>query len=270
MRNDIEKKFPLPKAIAYVLLSVVVVWGTLFISWWYHDYTVKRRTQDSRFTIQGIVSSCLDPDFLSSRQLATILALATKEPKNLYAFDLQEAEMRCKSFPAIKTAHLSRLRPNAICISYEMRKPYVRMAEFENVALDKEGYPLPLFPIYSPKRLPEVYLGLQSLLWNEQVASDEFIVASELLQYLDQVLPNTFRVSRIDTHNMRSVSRGRQEIVLVLEGGVCRRYLRLHASNYKKNIQHFLALIPTLDLISTQLGQIIDMRCYGFALVKSI
>lgn len=264
MRNDIEKKFPLPKAIAYVLLSVVVVWGTLFVSWWYHDYTMSERTKDKAFTIQGIVSSCPGPDFLSSKQLATLLGLATKEPQNLYLFDPHNAERIFKGFPAIKTSSISRLRPNAVFIRYELRKPFVQLVEFENTALDSDGYPFPLFPVYSPKRLPEVYLGLAQISWNEPIATEEFRVACELLHYLEEVLPKTVRVTRIDTHNIKSPSRGRQEIVVVLD----KYYLRLHATDYKKNIKQFLALLPTLKTMNENKQQIIDLRLSGFALVK--
>ncbi len=272
-KKVVDKKVPLPRALAYVALSVVLIWGTFFLSWWYHDYIVKQRMKDDRFIIQGILTSTPDADCLSSNQLAYLLGLDKERSINLYTFDPDLAELSLKSFAACRTAQVRRIRPNAVSVTYEMRRPKFRLIDFEDVAADDEGYPFSLAGIYSPKRLIGLYLGVDSLTANKPLDCPEFSLAKEVLACLETTLSKTVRITRIDTHNVFSSSRGLREVVVGLEDAGQERLLRLSTDRYPDNLRHYLSIKQTLDELleprgQSQVPQIVDFRGVGFALVR--
>lgn len=271
MRKEVEKKVPLPRALFYVLLSVVVIWGVLFLSWWCHDFIVKQRMEDERFTVEGVVVCATGPDVLPSWHLTALLGLTTLTPQNLYSYDIAKAENAFALYPACREAQIRRVRPNALYISYEMRKPKFHLVDFENVAIDEDGYPFFLSPIYSPKRLVQLQLGVSSLQANCALSSDEFYTAKKVLGYLELFLPKSMKVVKIDTQKLFAPSRGLREIVAVVENKSHRYYLRLPTKEYKKSTRYFAALIPTLEQMKTAevTSQVVDLRGIHFALVKN-
>jgi hypothetical protein len=265
MSKDIEEKLPLYRALLYIALSVIAIWGTLFFAWWYHSIALEKRQNNAQFTLKTIVSSSKTGDSLTIQQIAELLHITGETPTNLYRIDPIQAKIELESYPAIKSAVVKRLRPNALFIEYELRTPYFLLRDFENVAIDKEGYPFYLFPIFTPKKIPELYVGIQDISWNIPIRLEEYTCAVELAEYIEKTYPKDIKLLRIDTHNMHNASRGMQEIVVIFEERARRFYVRLDVHEYKKGLKHFLYLRP-----GDTPERVVDLRYNGFALVKNL
>lgn len=264
MSRDVEGKLPLTRALFYILLSVVILWGTLFGAWWYHGYILEKRQKNAAFQLRMLLSSSKTQDSLTTSQLAALLGLSEDLP-NIYCIDLDLAKQTLESYPAIKSAKVVRIRPSALFVDYELRSPYFRLLDFENMAVDSEGYPFYLYPIFTPKKIPEVYLGLQNISWATVREQKEFILAIDVAEFIRNEYPKELRLLRIDTHNIQNASCGAQEIVLVFKDGNCSLYVRVDAKDYKTGLKRLLRLRN-----GEARERIVDLRSQGFALVKEI
>lgn len=272
MYSDLEKKIPIHRALWYVLLSVVVFWGSLFVAWIVHQSTLKTRQKDSRFDVVAIVQSCAQKEGLRTWQLAEILELSRDEPVNLYAFDPSLACQRLLSCPVIKSAHCRRQRPGIVHVDYQVREPFALVSDFHNVAIDNEGYLFPLQPYFTPKKLPEIYLGLAHVAYGQKLDTEEAKLAFSIFQYVESHFSKVSRLVSLDTHNAFAPSKGASEVILAIQErpDAPIRYLRLDAKEYEKSLDAYLALKNTFDAL-TQEKQCysIDLRCPNIALVKA-
>jgi len=271
MSKKLEKRIPLFLALFYVVLSVVVIWGTLFLSMWYKKYTLEEKKDDPRYTVRGIIAHSQSADTLQKETLAELANLSNESVYNLYEFDVHALEKRLQELPCIASAYCQRIRPNAIYISYELKKPYVRLADFENIALDKKGYPFFLSPYYTSKELPQVLIGLDDFSWHEPVATPELENAYKVLEILEQKLSDGMKVFRVDTHNVQAKSKGAKEVVVVLAEDHSKFYLRLNYGDFENKLQlclsAFRQIQKSLNLEKNE--HIIDCRFDGFFLVTS-
>lgn len=266
MYNEPERKIPLTRAIGYVVLSVCTIWGSLILTWLVHKAVLQKRQADPRYTIAAIVQTCPQKERLQNWQLAEMLNLSRDKPLNLYAFDPASASATLLRCPAIKKATCRRQPPSIVHIDYVCREPYALLADFSNVALDRERVSFPLRPYFTPKRLPELYVGVSELSYNTPLETKEASFAFAVLEYAKLVLPASCRIVRIDTHKAFAKV---QEVVVVLEEKQMTRYLRLAPQTYKKSLDTYVAYQSTFDRINSGLPeQIIDFRSPSIALVK--
>lgn len=269
MYSASEKKIPFKKAIGYVILSVFIIWGSLFLTWVVHREIVKARSANPRYNIVAIVQSCPQKERLEAWQLAEILDLSRDKPQNLYAFDPKAARERLLACPVIKKAQVRRHPPSIVHIDYQVRKPYALLADFSNVAIDSDGYLFPIRPYFTPKKLPELALGLQDIAYNKPLESKEANLAFSIFKVIEESFPKSYRIQTIDTHNAYHKSLGLQEVVVVVENKTKTQYLRMSPRTYKEALKQFLLLEATFDKINPQSPeQIIDLRCPNIALVK--
>jgi cell division septal protein FtsQ len=262
MSRDVEGKLPLSRAFFYIMLSVVLLWGTLFVAWWYHGYTFEKKQKNAAFQLRTILSSSKTQDSLTAKQLTTLLGLSEDAP-NIYSIDPYVAKQTLENYPAIKSAKVLRLRPNALFVDYELRTPYFRLIDFENMAVDNEGYPFYLYPIFTPKKIPELYLGLQNVSWNTKNTQKEFALAVDVAEFIQKEYPNDLHLVRIDTHNVQNPSLGAQEIVIVFKDAHSSLYARLDVQDYKTGLKRLLRLRN-----GEARERVVDLRSRGFALVK--
>ncbi len=264
-----DHKIPLKKAIGYVLLSVFIIWGSLFLTWLVHKSVLDSRKQDPRYTVAALVQSCPQYETLENWQLCELLELSRDKAPNLYDFDPKVAASKLLSYPVISKATVRRLPPSIIHVDYTLKEPYVFLSDFSNIALDKERTAFPLKPFYTPKKLPELYLGVESISYNTTLETPEAHIAFRVLAFLETALPNTFRILRIDSSKACAKTFGSQEIVVVLEDSGKTRYFRLSPRLYEVAINDYLAHKATLDQINpASLTQILDLRSPNIALVK--
>lgn len=269
MYSESKRKIPLKQAIGYVLLSVLVIWGSLLITWLIHRLVVEKRQAESRYTINVVVQTCPQKEALETWQLVELLQLSRDKPQNLYAFDPVQAVHALRACPVIKKAAVRRLPPSILHVDYSVREPYVQLADFSNTAVDSEGSCFPIRPYFTPKKLPEFYLGLNELSYSAPLDSKEARLAFTVFDYAKKALPKAARVVRVDTHKAYSVSAGLEEVVVALEDGGKTRYLRLNPRSYQSALSHYELLRPTLDQVNPAVPvQIVDLRSPNLALVK--
>ena len=225
----------------------------------------RARLEDTRYRIAAIVQTGPEKEALKTAYLAELLDLSADRPVSLYVFDVKEGKKKLEACPMIASATLRRIDPGTLYIDYTVRRPIARLGDYENVAVDKNGYLFPLTPFFSPKNLPEIYLGLplfsgekdeqgrEGGRWQTPLSNKHLQLAFELLRALDGApWREGMRVKRVDVSNAFASSCGQREIVLITEdevlseGGktVCLfpKLLRLPAKNYGQQLNNFLSL----------------------------
>lgn len=275
-------------------------------------YNLWKRSEAKKFSNQGyrilsIVQTGPEKEALKSAYLAEILGLSADNPANLYAFNIKKGEQKLLSSPLIAKARIKRLPPNTLYIDYEVRRPVAILSDYQNIGIDKEGYLFPLSPFFSPKELPEIYLGLPPFgdgeddkgrkggEWLSQLSNRYLQLAFEILQFLEgSAWREGIRIRRIDVSNAFAPSLGSREIVLfteedlvLVEGdkAVCcvfPKMLRLCPREYVQQMNNFLGLRKKMiedykrQLSSAAIpesgrfsSRIVDLRIPHLALVEN-
>jgi hypothetical protein len=210
--------------------------------------------------------------------------------------------------PLISEAKVKRVPPGTLYIDYSIRKPIACLADYQNIGLDRDGYIFPIAPFYSPKNLPEIYLGLPAFglpadtqgraggEWQKPLQNKHLHLALEILHVLDEApWREGMRLKRIDVSNAFAMSAGLREIVLFTEDELTFRendreivclfpkILRLPLKDYTQQLGNFLVLRRTmLEDYRRQLAQahyssspvqfaprIIDLRISQIAYVQN-
>ena len=137
--------------------------------------------------------------------------------------------------------------------------------------IDRDGFIFPIAPFYSPKNLPEIYLGLPPFnspadaeeraggAWQTPLENKYFRLAQEILRNLDEApWREGMRLKRIDVSSAFSGSAGQREIVIYTEEEVIIRenereivcifpkILRLPVKDYPQQLGNFLTLRRTM------------------------
>lgn len=227
---------------------------------------LEKRKMDNRYNIKIIIQSNPQMEKLKTSYLAELMDLSVDKPINLFNFDLNIAKDKIKKCPLIKRASLKKVNPNAIYIDYRVRKPLAWIIDLNNVAVDKEGYLFPILPFFSPKVLPEIYLGDRSFLdeedfYTKPLESEKLKIGLKILKLLDD--PDIF-IKRIDLSAIFHSSLGKREIVLSLEHElilkekdatyIFPRLIRLCVSEYEKQLANYISLNKKImDDYKTQL-----------------
>lgn len=246
------------KALLSIFLSVCFVMGFSVVALQLYYKWEASRAKDLRNRITSIVQTGPQKERVTTEYLAELLALSVDRPISIHQFDPKKAEKRLLTSPLIKEAKVSLLKPSSVCVSYVVRKPVAWVSEYENIAVDSEGYLFPVYPFFTPKELPELVLGLfpfesvpensDSLCgrWGKPLKGKSMDIAFELLAATED-LP----VRRIDLSHLCAPSLGTREIVLYLEEKKSqfaegketvslKPYLvRLSAKNYQKELVQF-------------------------------
>ncbi len=267
----------------------------------------RERLLNPKYRISVLIQTGPEKEALQTAYLAELLGLSVDQPTNLYAFDLKKGEKKLLSSPLIAEAKIKRAPPNALYIDYEVRKPVAWIGDYQNIAIDREGYLFPISPFFAPKELPEIYLGLppfgeslESLgrsggVWQTPLKNQHLYLGFEILQFLEG-LPwrEGLRIKRIDVSNAFAPSLGQREIVLFTEEDfllnreeetICCTFpkmLRLSPKEYVQQMNNFLSLRKNImedyskQLSNARLPQtgrfssrIIDLRIPHLAFVEN-
>ncbi|MCC6127818.1 MAG: hypothetical protein IT584_01275 [Chlamydiae bacterium] len=270
----------------------------------YRDWKVKRMTSEE-YQIVSILQTGVEKEVLKTAYLAEILGLSVDAPLQLYALDLKKASAKLLSSPLISSVKMKRIPPGTLYIDYTVRKPFALLADYSNTAIDREGFLFPVAPFFSPKQLPEIYLGLPSFgaatdamgrkggRYLEPLKGRFISLALEVLQFLQENHQTEgMRIERIDVSNAFAPSLGQREIVLKVEDElafqssakelVCffPKLLRLAPKDYRTQLNHFFSLRRSmLDDYKRQLSllreggrfavRIIDLRIPQLAFIDN-
>ena len=177
------------------------------------------------------------------------------------SFDPLLAQKRLLSCPLIKEAKVKLTSPETVYVDYTVRQPIAWLYDFENIALDEEGYPFPVSPFFTPKRLPEVYLGIRNFYWGRPLKERNAELALTILQLLNRL---SLQVKRLDVSKAFLPSLGRREVVLILEEQGFTKSLRLTPKNVAQELGNYLELRSKLPAVP----QIIDLRIPQLAFIQ--
>jgi len=229
------------------------------------------RLADPQYRITSIVQTGPEREALRTAVLAELLHLSADEPVSLYRFNADLAAKTLMACPLISHALVKKVFPGTLYIDYSLRKPVAWLADYQNCGLDKDGYFFPVAPFYSPKNLPEIYLGLSPFdlsdpqhgrgggVWKIDSHDKYLTIALDILQMLHEApWREGMRLKRIDVSNAFASSAGQREIVLLTEDefvfrendfmAVCifPKILRLPSKDYAQQLSNFLTLRRTM------------------------
>jgi hypothetical protein len=208
-----------------------------------------------------IVQTGPQREALKTTYLAELMRISADRPITAASFDSAVAQKRLLSCPLIKEAKVKITASDTVYVDYTVRQPIAWLFDFDNIALDEEGYPFPVSPFFSPKRLPEIYLGIRNFYWGRPLEERNAELALTILQLLSRL---SLHVKRLDVSKAFLPSLGRREVVLILEEQGFTKALRLTPKNFAQELGNYLELRPKLPPIA----QIIDLRIPQLAFIQ--
>lgn len=291
LKQPANTKIPLRKALLAILLSVVCVSGSCALTMLYFKHVSEKQRHDPAYQIVAIVQSSSNTEDLKTVYLAELLNLSIDRPTNLYSFSSKEARQRLLHSPVIKDASVKKIRPGTIYVDYMPRKPIAFIADYSNTAIDSEGVVFPFKPFFTPKKLPEIYLGgldnandSQALAWGNVLEGKRVDLAFNLLKLAARYCCDELTsLSRIDVSDAFAPSYGQRQIVLVFEEKIGKvidgkpvflnytRILRLAPDNYSQQLANYLELRKYLRQNNgngTAKTTIIDLRLSDLAFIE--
>lgn len=209
-----------------------------------------------------VVQTGPQKEALKTPYLAEMIALSADRPVLAKHFDPQIAQQRLKLSPVIKKARVKVIKPDTVYIDYTVRQPCAWLYDFENIALDEEGVPFPIIPFFTPKKLPEIILGIQTFAWNKPLKDEKADLALELLKLMAS---QSLNVLRIDVTASSKPSLGQREVVVLVEESGFSKFLRLTPKNFTQELGNYLELRKTLPPET----QIIDLRIPQLAFINT-
>ncbi len=259
-----RRRLPLVHAVAWIVGSALFISGGSYsLLRGVFKYQRMRRF-DPSFFLSRIVQTGPQKEALSTLYLAELLQLSADKPLAIAYFDAAKAQKQIESSPVVQSASVKAIEPDTIYVDYTVRQPLAWLYDFENAAIDEEGVIFPVFPFFSPKTLPEVYLGIDKAAWGQKIEGKKIDLALALLSALRA---KGAAVKRIDVSKMFLESLGQREIVVVLHYEGSTHALRLSAKEYAQGMGNYFELRGRLapkphiiDLRIPQLGYVEEGR----------
>lgn len=248
------------KAVSWIVGSIyLIVGGSFKTVQLYREYQELRAS--SAYYLCRIMQTGPQKEALKTTYLAELMRISANHPVPYDEFDTDLAHKQLMASPLIREASVKLLGHDTIFVDYTIRQPIGWLYDYENTAFDEEGVPFPISPFFSPKKLPEIYLGIASIQFGKPLADRKIQLALTLLKLLEQ-LP--LQTKRIDVSKAFVESLGQREIVMVLDEQGFTKYLRLTPKNFSQELGNFLELRKSL----TPTQQVIDLRIPQLAYIE--
>jgi acyl-CoA synthetase (AMP-forming)/AMP-acid ligase II len=258
---------PLAHALAWIVGSTLLFSGGTYTLMKEVIHRQARAVVDPKCAIRSMIQTGPQRQALKTEYLAELLGLSSDRPVSARAFSLDLARERLMRSALISDAHIKWSGPNTLYVDYTVRQPIAWLEDYDNVVVDREGYPFPFSPFFSPKHLPLLYLGLGAFgipaadvdrptaQWGKSLQGKYFSLALHLLDIVtDPKVATLFSVKRIDVSNAFRESYGTREIVLITEDFIVQRIdgkdvqfclpriLRLSTKDYALELGRYLKL----------------------------
>lgn len=296
---------PLTHALGWIVASMLFINGIAYVCLkMYLRSCQGPKIVSEEQLIRSIVQTGPQKEALKTEYLAEILGMSIDRPPHVNALNFEQSRQQLLSSPLISQAHVKIIKPNILYIDYTVRQPFAFLADFENVVIDKEGYPFPFSPFFSPKNLPYIYLGLSPygapsedlekpiMQWNRSLKGEYLNLALEILSFVtDPKVEDNFNVESIDVSNAFSNSCGTREIILITQDviffgnerkedkQVFSRILRLSPKNFAQELGNYLKLRIALieedrkrasiaKAVQKRSEKIIDLRIPNLAFIE--
>jgi hypothetical protein len=258
---------PLTHALAWIVASTLLFSGGCYAL--INRYLKNRQLNaaNSQIALRSIIQTGPQKEALKTEYLAELLGISSDRPYNAKLFNLKRAKECLLHSPLISRVDLKMIKPGTLYVDYTVRQPIAWVEDYANVALDKEGYPFPFTPFFTPKNLPAIYLGLAPFgeppadpdrpiaNWGTPLQGKYFALALDILNITtDPKVADLFSVKRIDVSNAFAESYGTREIVVITEDLIIQhshgkelqlcipRILRLSTKHYAQELGNYLKL----------------------------
>ncbi len=260
-------QLPLTHALAWIVASTFLISGVSYPVFKHYLKNRQSHALNPKTFINSIVQTGPQREALKTEYLAELLGISSDRPRSILTFGLEKAKQRLLKSPLISQAEIKLIKPNALYVDYTVRQPIAWLEDYVNVVLDKDGYPLPFSPFFSPKNLPSIYFGLSSFgmptadsdrptaQWGIPLKGKYVELAFDILAIItDPKVSDLFSVKRIDVSNAFAESYGTREVVIITEDSILRnidgrevqfclpRILRLSTKNYAQELGNYLKL----------------------------
>ena len=205
---------------------------------------------------------------LSPRFFSDYLGLCPNgRPLLLKKLDQLKIQKKLQEFPVFKTIQSELTHGGELIVSYELRKPLYILKDYDNLGLDQEGVIIPITPYYSPKKLPEVYLGLDKVTWNKK---HKIEYAHQIVSYFNKYRLDIFNIKLIDLSLLDHAIPAYREVVLTVEVFGHSHYLRINPQHVEKALDRYIRLFKEAKLMGQlQKPVIFDARILKFAVLKN-
>lgn len=236
--------------------------------------------------ITAIAQKSLDNQPLKSVFLAECLGLDVDHPLFFYQLDKEAGKKALEAVPVIANADIRRVFPSTLYIDYELRTPIAFLRDYSNTALDSSGHLFPFYPFFTPKCLPDIYIGCQDkdssadwqvlnkALKRSADKGERLALALEVLLEAQEILKEqNASLSLIDVSASQNPSLGQQQIVVSLqihgdkEGQ--EHWLRLPKTGWKIALKQYFQLNSYLkDMAHAKL--LVDLRLAPYAFITGL
>lgn len=262
-----ENKLPIRKAVLWLVLSTCLISGSAALALLYYRHVKELYASDDAYKIVALVQATPDAEALKTVYLTELLGLSVDNPSNLYRFNSKDARRKLLASPLIKEAKVKKIRPGMVYVDYVMRKPIAFLVDYNNTAIDSEWVTLPFKPFFTPKRLPEIYLGIaesdskEGGEWGASLQGQRVDLAKSIYSHImENYIDDNTHLRRIDVSNAYAESCGQRQIVVILEERMInygekgsalvhfQRILRLSTDRYKDGLANYFVLQPELLL----------------------
>lgn len=300
----INHKISFGKAFGMILGSVLIVSGLSTALFFFFNHIKDKRMRDEKFRIVAIAQTSSEAESLKTVYLAELLDLSIDRPRGFYQFDIGKGQQKLLSSSLIKSAKLKKIPPGTIYVDYDLRKPIAFLGDFSNTAIDAEGYLFPFKPFFTPKKLPEIYVGLTGFgeeasdtdgdcgKWGCRLHGHRAELALQVYHLaMKHCCNENTQLLKIDTSKAYALSYGQRQIIVILEDRsmiekngktvlyISPKILRLSTQGYRQELANFLVLNKKLQeqakvTVSTENNivhapqAIIDLRVPHLAFIK--
>lgn len=242
---------PFKKALSIIFLSTFCISGIGGLGVFYYSKVKAKWGKDPKYHIVALAQTTLMQEPLKTAYLEELLNLSFDQPSNLYLLNIQTVKELLLQSPLIKKAEVKKIFPGTLLVEYVARTPIAYLADYSNTALDADGVPIPFKPFFTPKNIPEIYLGLEvddeNKLWGQVIEDPRKTLSFDVLNWVYKNWGDKrLQVKRIDTSRAYSSSYGDRQIIMtcddILEECTVPLILRLHTQNYLEGLANFKAL----------------------------
>jgi hypothetical protein len=253
------------RSIAIIVSSIFIFSAATALSLRFFRNHQEKKILSDAYIITKIVQTGPEKEALPTVYLTELLDLSLDQPQRLYSFDEEERKQKILGSPVISEAKIKKVKPDTIYIDYTLRQPIAFLADFANTAIDGTGAVFPLTPFYTPKRLPEIYLGLES--YTSFIKGKKIDLAMSLLKLIYDYFPDSYTSLKwLDVSEAFSDSYGKREIVVIFQKEGGNHYLRLNPKNYGGDLGSYLSLKE--ELWHDEIDRVIDLRIAKLAYIE--
>lgn len=246
---------------------------------WYIN-GVKIRTSPE-FLITGIYQTGSKKEGISTNALAEMLDLSIDRPVHLLDFDEKKMEQKLMSTPIFKSVKITKRKPAAIMIDYDLREPIAICSDYLDAVIDDEGVIFPYRDFFTQKKLPTVYFGVAE---EGDLQAKKEVFFRLLKTAKNKLEPIQFQVVMIDVSKLFADSFSKRELILKVEQEESSLpftyYLRMNGHDQEMLLSNFIVLFHKELKQKQKLwlklhpelappAKIIDLRLDGMALIES-